>query len=483
MTPGHIPANVLKLILSMREDLRALGFDQPHKAREFAHWLTHHGMVEYPVLQDLAHADPRVLGQEMGRGPGQVHRQVHRQVQWQDLGQTHAQKHAQTPHPFGVNLIGYAFGELGIGEDVRMAARALLANRVPFTMLDFKPGDDIPQNDRSMAKFVSNQSRYAVNLFCMTAQENARHFLTQGQGQYVGRYNIGYWPWELSGWPHDWALSFDLVDEVWVSTWHTYQALADICPKPLFRMPMAVETPEVTAFADLAQARSHFALPLTATLFCFSFDFNSSIHRKNPQACVDAFLNAFPRREFNRNEVGLVIKVHTPKQPNEVWKNLTQLMRRDDRIHVIEETLSKPDLLALYQSCDCFVSLHRAEGFGRGIAEALKLGLHVITTGYSGNVDFCQAPYADLVDYTLVPVGATQYPYAEGQVWAEPDVDHAAHLMRAFVNRSRAAQAAPKHINTHWPEFSAKVVGKRYVQRLVQIQAENPELFDTDSSD
>jgi len=445
MTPGQIPANVLKLILSMREDLRALSFDQPEKVHEFAHWLKHHGIHEYPVLQDLAHADPH------GR--------------WQQ------------PHPFGVNLIGYAFGELGIGEDVRMAARALLANRVPFTMVNFKPGDDIPQNDRSMAKFVSQQSRYAINLFCMTAQENARHFLTQGQGHYAGRYNIGYWPWELSVWPRDWALSFDLVDEVWVSSWHTYQALADICPKPLFRMPMAVETPDITWFATKAQARSHFKLPQTATLFCFSFDFNSSIHRKNPQACVDAFLEAFPRHAFGREDVGLVIKVHTPKQPNTAWKNLKQLIRRDDRIHVIETTLSKPDLLALYQACDCFVSLHRAEGFGRGIAEAFTLGLHVITTGYSGNVDFCQAPHADLVDYTLIPVGETEYPYAVGQVWAEPDVHHAAHLMRAFANQGQRSPRAAKSISTQWPGFSGKVVGKRYLERLVQIQSENPELF------
>ena len=448
MTPGQIPTNVLKLILSMREDLRALQFDQPHKAREFAHWLMHHGVVEYPVLQELAHTSS------------------------QDL--------RQPPHPFGVNLVGYAFGELGIGEDVRMAGRALLANRVPFTMIDFKPGDNIPQNDRSMAKFVSNQSRYAINLFCMTAQENARHFLTQGQGHYVDRYNIGYWPWELSGWPSDWEVSFDLVDEVWVSTWHTYHALAEICPKPLFRMPMAVETPEISVLADTAHTRSRFKLPQTATLFCFSFDFNSSIHRKSPQACVDAFLQAFPRREFGREDVGLIIKVHTPKEPDTAWNQLKQLMRRDNRIHVIEATLSKPDLLALYQACDCFLSLHRAEGFGRGIAEAMVLGLHVITTGYSGNVDFCQAPHADLVNYSLIPVGANQYPYWEGQVWAEPDVGHAAQLMRDFAGRCRVSQSHAKHISTQWPGFSGKVVGKRYLDRLRQIQSENPELFSPD---
>ena len=168
--------------------------------------------------------------------------------------------------PFGVNLVGYAFGELGIGEDVRMAARALLTTDVPLTLVNFKPGDDIPQNDQSMAAYVSAEAPYGINMFCMTAEENARHFLTAGQGQqagpveYAGRYNIGYWPWELSQWPKDWALMLDLVDEVWVSTWHTYEALANICPKPLMHMPMAVDLTEVTAFTGASEFQDDISL-------------------------------------------------------------------------------------------------------------------------------------------------------------------------------------------------------------------------------
>ena len=138
--------------------------------------------------------------------------------------------------------------------------------------------------------------------------------------------------------------------------------------------------------------------------------------------------------------------------------------RRDARIHIIERTLPRAELLALYKACDCFLSLHRAEGFGRGIVEALQLGMHVIATGYSGNVDFCRAPYADLVRYRLVKVKKGQYPYSEAQVWAEADVDHAAELMRNTVtqNRKRAA-------TTDWREFSAAVVGRRYRRRLKAI--------------
>ncbi len=440
----HI-ANILSMILSMREDLRALGFDRPEHAAAFKHWVLNHGLKEYPALGEL-----------LAQQPGEVTAAL----------------------PFGVNLVGYAFGELGIGEDVRMAARALLTTDVPMTMVNFKPGDDIPQSDQSMAAHVSDNGPYGINLFCMTAEENARHFITAGQGhdaghvKYAGHYNIGYWPWELSQWPKDWALMLDLVDEVWVSTCHTYEALADICPKPLMHMPMAVDLAEVMPFKDKGSARRHFKLPTAATLYCFSFDLNSSIHRKNPQACVDSFLRAFPKGRAGKNDVGLVIKCHKPKQQNTEWEKLKRLAAHDSRIHIVEGTLPKPELLALYKACDCFLSLHRAEGFGRGIAEALQLGLHVITTGYSGNVDFCKPPYAELVKYQIIPVEPGQYRFGEGQVWADPDVGHAAQLMRRFYeNRSSMPT------KTDWPEFSAAVIGSRYKKRLEEIRLENPRLF------
>jgi len=365
---------------------------------------------------------------------------------------------------FGVNLIGYAFGELGIGEDARMAARALLAAKVPVTMLDFPPGADIPQNDRSMQAHVSASGPYAFNIFCMTALENGRYFAERGSAQFAGRYNIGYWPWELGRWPRQWEAMVELVDEVWVSSRHTYDALAPLCAKRLHVMPMAVELGEVRAFRSRKAARQHFRLPEKARLFCFSFDLNSSVHRKNPQACIDAFLKAFPKKELDGDKVGLVIKAHRPARRNAGWETLKRLAAKDARIHIIEATLSRPDLLALYQACDCYLSLHRAEGFGRGIAEALQLGLHVITTDYSGNADFCRPPHADLVRYRLIKVKKGQYPYGEGQVWADADVGHATELMRNFVVR-RAKNPA----RAAWPEFSAATVGRRYRRRLKEI--------------
>lgn len=376
---------------------------------------------------------------------------------------------------FGVNVIGYVYGQLGIGEDVRMAARACLAVKVPFNMVSTAPGLGVSQNDRSMQQYVVEHGDFAINLFCLTAEETGRFYAEQGASQFINRYNIGYWPWELGAWPDAWQMLFDLVDEVWVSSQHTFDALVPVCEKPLYLMPMAVDLGPITQFKSRRQARAHFGLSAEAKLFCFSFDLNSYIERKNPQACVEAFLRAFASDEYADASVGLVIKVHAPKQPNKEWDKLKALAASDSRIHIIEQTLDRPDLLALYQTCDCFVSLHRAEGFGRGLAEALQLGLRVICTGYSGNLDFCHAPEAELVDYRLVKVGQAQYPYAKGQYWAEPSIEHAAQLMQKVFALPKLAPASVQP-GEYFAEFSTLVVGKRYKQRLKEIYAKRREL-------
>jgi glycosyltransferase involved in cell wall biosynthesis len=380
---------------------------------------------------------------------------------------------ATATRPFGVNLIGYAFGQLGIGEDIRMAAGAMKDAGIPFSVVNFAPGPHVPQGDRSIEAHLRHDAPYSVNLVCLTAIEHGRFYAEHGRTLTDGRYNIGYWPWELSRWPDEWKGLTRLVDEVWVSSTHTFDALASELSVPVLLMPMAVDLGRVAR-----RSRADFGLPQGARLFCFSFDLKSSIHRKNPRACVEAFLRAFPKGNGRKAptlpsprgegeevpEVGLVIKVHPPRGRNAAWAELKALAARDKRIHIVEETLSRPELLALYKACDCFVSLHRAEGFGRNIAEALALGLHVIATGYSGNMDFCQPPHCDLVRYRLVKVRKGQYPYGEGQVWAEPDVDHAAGLMRQF-----AARPTPRKRPALDKAYSVESVGQNYRLRLAQV--------------
>lgn len=374
------------------------------------------------------------------------------------------------PHQsaFGVNVIGYAFGQFGIAEDSRMAVKSLLEAKVPATLINFLPGDDMPQADRSMADHVSLDAPYAINLFCLTALEQGRHFAEEGMPG--DGYNIGYWPWELSAWPQPWQHLFSLVDEIWVSSQHTYDAVIPVSPVPVRLMPMAVDVSMA-----VRRTRAYFGLPEQARLFLFSFDLNSSTQRKNPGACIDAFLKAFPRDQASslEQEVGLVIKIQKPGKPNKTWRALKSLRAKDARIHFIERSLPRSDLLALYQSCDCFISLHRAEGFGRNIAEAMMLGVPVVVTGYSGSAQFCNDKNAFLVRYAPIVLADDDYPFGQGMEWAEPSVAHAAEQMRTVLHRPdrvrRQSEAGQRALRLHHGFDS---VGKNYLDRLRIIYSE-----------
>ncbi len=472
---------VQELILVARPDVQA-AFPLPHGAQGFKQWFYTHGLEEHDYWDFLTAKEKAFVLALSEPWATRLKPVTHR------AAVSVAPSAPFNKRDYGVNLIGYAFGRLGIGEDLRMAGKAFLQAKVPMTMLDFKPGDNVDTNERSMARYVSTAGDFTFNIFCLTAEETGRFYAERGRTQFAGRYNIGYWPWELGAWPKEWEQMLDLVDEVWVSTQHTYDSLKPVCKKPLRLMPMAVELGRVKKYQSRKEARQTFKLNPSATLFCFAFDLNSYIERKNPMACVQAFLKAFPKADYTAKQVGLVVKVQKPRSDNAAWLELKKIARSDRRIYIIEQTFDRPSLLALYQACDCYVSLHRAEGFGRGMAEALQLGLHVICTGYSGNVDFCQPPYADLVKYRLVRVKKGQYPRASGQVWAEPNVRHAAQLMRQFVEKTepsveRVSEVAAPQMDCSI--FAPKVVGERYKKRLNAIWAKRRVtkcLFETNPS-
>lgn len=417
--------NLEKIIWLNRSDLQA-AFPLPNRSEEYANWFLRHANNEYNLIYLCSTKN--------------IKRNIH--------------------YKFGVNLIGYAYGQLGIGEDLRMVAKALDSMQVPYCIINFPPGKNIPQNQNIPLKNIRKSGPYFFNIFCLTAEETIRFFLEKGGSQFSCRYNIGYWPWELSLWPKKWISSFKLVDEVWSSSTFTYNSLAKIFPKPIRLMPMAVDIP----FSDINNStnvtRKIYKLPAKAYLFCFSFDLNSSIHRKNPIANIHAFTKAFPKDKYDQNSVGLVIKTHSPYAPNRSWNQLKAYAKQDNRIYIIEKTLSKTEVLNLYKSCDCFLSLHRAEGFGRGIAESLLLGLKVIATGYSGNVDFSNNRQTKLVDYNLITITRGHYPHHTNQVWAEPNINDAAKKMRMLIKAKGGVKEFQENI------FNPVVVGDRYSKIL-----------------
>lgn len=365
-------------------------------------------------------------------------------------------------YPFGVNLFGYSAGELGIGEDLRMLARAFECANVPFCIVNVAPGRNVSQKDLSVQQWVVDEPVYAFNIFCMTGFEMCRYVLESGLANLESKYNIGLWPWELEDWPSTWRHAYTLVDEIWgISefTANSYRA----APVPVVPMPLPVVISDIASLG-----RPHWNLPTSAYLFVFSFDMNSTISRKNPRAVIEAFKQAAQDR--HTDEVGLVLKISHSDSNAAAWREIKKLIAGDSRIHVIAREMRKPEVLALYSCCDCYVSLHRSEGFGRALAEAQLLGLALIATGYSGNLDFCSPP-TDLVDYQLVSLGDGDYPNGAGQRWADPDAAHGARLMRDSMERS--TDRAPLNYSTH--RFSTEFCGGKYSKRLNDIvQSQSP---------
>jgi hypothetical protein len=211
-----------------------------------------------------------------------------------------------------------------------------------------------------------------------------------------------------------------------------------------------------------ARSRADLGLPAEKFLFLSSFDYLSVFKRKNPLAVVTAFTRAFGPGEG----AGLIIKCINHERDPGAHAELRAAAAMHPDVQVIDRYLSPFDNSSLAASCDCYVSLHRAEGFGLGPAEAMWLGKPVIATAYSGNLDFMTASNSLLVDYRMVAIGAGADPYPADAHWAEPDLQHAAMLMRGlFDNPERARQlgaiAAADIRRTHSPAAAGEIMRRR----------------------
>jgi glycosyltransferase involved in cell wall biosynthesis len=362
----------------------------------------------------------------------------------------------------GANLIGYAHAEIGMGEHVRMSAAALEKTTVQFGVVNFNAG----VASRQMATLdhgkVVSGNPFAANIFHVNADQMFVAYRHLGDRFFSNRYNIGYWAWELAKCPPESRFASKIMDEIWAPSRFIQQAFGESADIPVEYMPLCVVLPE---FERLG--RQHFGLPGRAFVFLYTFDFLSFLERKNPFAAIRAFKLAFPDR---RAESCLVLKVINGKDESPLWASMIQLIDGDPRIVVINRTLNRSELLALFETSDCFLSLHRSEGFGRGPAEAMYLGKPVIVTNYSGNTDFTLADNSCLVDFKLIPVEKGQYPCYQGQQWADADVQHAAWYMKklnadsAYASDVGARGRAYIHEN-----FNQRAIGANYESRLKKL--------------
>lgn len=363
----------------------------------------------------------------------------------------------------GVNVAGYLRSELGIGEVARQLMSALDAAGVPALPV----GLHTPGSRQNHGYVAGGHERnpFPINLVCVNADGLPAFAEEAGPAFFEDKYTIGVWWWETSTFPEAYMGAFDHVDEVWVGTRFVADTLSAVAPVPVVHVPVAVDFPHPPAFdAGEIGIRAGFR-------FLFSYDYNSVLERKNPLGLIDAYKRAFGPDD---GAVLVLKSINGSSWPSEHRQVRAAGAGRDD-IKIIDFYLDPGDKDRLMASCDCYVSLHRSEGFGLTMAEAMHLGKPVIATGYSGNTDFMTPENSFLVAFDLVAIGENAGPYPSSGQWAQPDLDDAARQMRlvreapelAVERGTRAAADIRAH---HAPA----VVGQAVKRRLDRIAARTP---------
>ncbi|MGH2841504.1 MAG: methyltransferase domain-containing protein, partial [Solirubrobacteraceae bacterium] len=249
--------------------------------------------------------------------------------------------------------------------------------------------------------------------------------------------------------------------EIWVYSHYVQAILSRVSPVPVVRVPLPIVAPRPGG--DIADLN----LPDGFT-FLFLFDFYSTLQRKNPLGLVEAFTRAFAPGEGPQ----LVLKSHNGDFKPDRLAALQEAAAGRPDIHLVDRFLKAQDMAALMRRADCYVSLHRAEGFGLTLGETMALGKPVIATGFSANLDFMTPDNSYLVRYDEVDVGPEGENYPATGTWAEPDLDHAAQLMREVWEHQDEAQARGERAQRELGDgFSLEAVGEVARLRLKRLAA------------
>lgn len=366
------------------------------------------------------------------------------------------------PQP-GVLLVGYIEAELGLGQSLRGLASSLHAAGVPFGLYPFNVNVSHKRFGLWHPEWYDHRHRYKATLIEMSADQQSIARRIISPGYLKDSYLILRTFWELPKAPDTWKEYLSGVDELWVPNPYVAGAFRDIFDGRIEIVPVCVDV-------KAEDAGVYDGIDGNRFNFLFSFDYNSSPHRKNPTGLVDAFQRAFPP---DRSDVGLLLKTNGDRSAYpDVAAALDAAAKRDPRIRIIDGPVTRAQMLALIATVDCYISLHRAEGFGLGMAEAMALGKPVIGTDFSGNTEFLREDTGFPVRYRLAAVEEGAYHLADGMYWADPDLDHAAELMaRVVSDRETTAARAQTGQAFMLANHSLDAVGDVARRRLAQIQA------------
>lgn len=361
--------------------------------------------------------------------------------------------------PIGVNVSGYLDTESGMGEAARASIRSIHAAGLPVAL------NNVPSRlraqDRSHADAFVTGNPHPFNLVHLNADNMGWFAASRGRGYFRNRYTIGFWFWELSTFRDEWRPFFGYVDEVWVATEFVRGAIQASTSLPVVRMPLPIVLPPAPALS-----RAHFGVPEQGAVFLYAFDVSSQIERKFPLAAV----RAFRRAALAPEQAVLVLKFTNAEYDRDAVRRLHE-EAAGLNVVMLDGYMDRTELTGLLQTADCYLSPHRAEGFGLTLLEAMSLGKPVVATNYSGNVDFMTADNSYPIDYRLVALTRDYGPYMRGAVWADPDLDQMGAVIRHIAQHPEEARArgarAREDVERDW---SPAMTGARVRARLETIR-------------
>ena len=307
----------------------------------------------------------------------------------------------------------------------------------------------IPNNLKGVKFFLEkknncNFSDTNINIFVGNPDVLVPIFFKVLKFKMFKNYNIGYWFWELDNLPYKWKLYKNFIDEIWVNSEYVMNAFRGTSKK-IVKIPFYVNHSNLKKYS-----KKELKLPEDKFIFIFTFDFSSYYHRKNPEAIINAFNLAFNES----NEVFLLIKSINGKINLKYFSRLKAIIAKYKNIEIRDKFVSRDKHVSLILNSDCYVSLHRSEGLGLGMAEAMSLRKPVIATNYSGNLEFMNKYNSCLVDYQLISVSEKKYIYGNFQKWADPDITHASFFMRKIKDddnfREKISHQGYAHISKNF---------------------------------
>lgn len=361
-------------------------------------------------------------------------------------------------YPEGINLIGHSRGDFGLGESCRLVAESVKTASIPFIIKNYFQNKSAGETNMSCAQYEADDLKYNVNLIHINPNELVQFSLKSDRTMFDNRYQIAFWLWELPEFPAEWVYQIDMFDEIWTPSEFVSESIRKVTNKPVHTVPYAMREPVTLEKCD----RDFFGIPNDKFLYLMSYDGLSNSDRKNPEAAISAYKAAFPKELQN---VGLIIKATHAGEAE--MARLRELMTGYKNVYILTDSFSKEEFNSLIKCADAHISLHRSEGFGLVMAEAMFLGTPTVSTNWSANAEFMTEDACCMVPVKIVEIEKETPPYHKKNHWSDPDIKVAAEYIRRLYEDTdfyeHKKNTAMKHIRERMaPERAAAILCERF---------------------